>query len=169
MRPGVLADLESEGNALGPRLTREDRKALVDARERVLAQPGAAQESLGKILARLAPATTLKIPRVALCTRVSGFGRFETFASDTFVAGRVLRAIVYSELDGFAYRPAREGDPAQAGVPAAEQVSVELSQSVSLYHDPSGLLAWHRPAQRVVETTRNKRRDFYLIHQVALP
>jgi hypothetical protein len=106
---------------------------------------------------------------VALCTKVLGFGRFETFVSDTFYAGKPIRAIVYAEVDGFAYRPARAGDPVQRNVPLAEQQSVDLTQRLSLFHDQSGLLAWHVPAQRVVETSRNQRRDFFLIHQVELP
>ncbi|CAG0981156.1 hypothetical protein PHYC_01773 [Phycisphaerales bacterium] len=169
LRPGVLADLESPTNELHAKLSEPERAALIGARDRVLAQPSAANDALIKSLSKITRPIPLKIARGALCRRVNGFGRYEPFESDTFAAGRALRAIVYTELDGFSYRPAREGDPAQAGVPLADQHSVELSESLTLYHDPSGLQAWHRPGQRVIETTRGKRRDFYLIHTIELP
>lgn len=169
VKPGVLADLESPTNALGAKLNAEDRAVLLAARERVLASPSAASEALVKALARMSPPAALRIAKSALCRRVDGFGRFDAFESGTFVAGRPIRFIVYAEIDGFAARPAREGDPAQAGIALAEQMSTELTQSLTLYHDPSGLQAWHRPAQRVIETSRARRRDFYLVHQVELP
>lgn len=169
VRPGVLANLESASNLLGPRLATADRRALLEARDRVLKQPDKANEALVKSLSRVAPLATLKIARGALCRRVDGFGRYDVLGTDTFQAGRPLRMIVYCELDGFASRPAQEGDPVARDTSIGEQTSVELTQSLTLYHDPSGLQAWHKPAQRVIETTRGKRRDFYLVHQVELP
>jgi hypothetical protein len=169
MQPGVLADLEMPGSALGGKLSVEDRRALTDARDRILAQPGAANEGLVRTLARLAPPAALKISRSVLCTKVDGFGRYVPFNTDTFIVGRPLRAIVYIELDGFMARPACEGDPVQPGLSLGEQASVELSQSLTLYHDPSGLQAWRCPAKTAIETSRNKRKDFYLIQTIELP
>ncbi len=173
LAPGSLAQVESESSALSQQLTPTDRTTLLNAAERVRSQPAKAgsamNQALSQALARMGGSPQLHLPRVALCTRVLGFGRFETFASDTFYAGKPIRAIVYAEVDGFAYRPARAGDPVQRNVPLAEQQSVDLTQRLSLFHDQSGLLAWHVPAQRVVETSRNQRRDFFLIHQVELP
>jgi len=169
MQPGVLAELESAKNVLGSRLSPEDVRTLADARDRILAQPGAANESLAKTLARLAPPAALKIGRAVLCTRVQGFGRYDPFNTDTFVAGKPIRAIVYIELDGFMSRPARAGDPVDSALSLSDQVSVELSQAITLFHDPSGLQAKFIPPKTVVDTTRNKRRDFYLIQQIELP
>jgi len=173
LAPGSLAQIDSETSSLSKQLSPEDRATLLVAAERVRSEPAKAgsamNQALAQALARMGGTVPLHLPRVALCTKVLGFGRFETFASDTFYAGKLIRAIVYAEVDGFSYRPAREGDPVQRNVPLAEQQSVDLTQRLSLYHDQSGLLAWHRPAQRVVETTRNQRRDFFLIHQVELP
>lgn len=169
MQPGVLAELESTKNLLGSNLSPEDLRTLADARDRILAQPGAANESLAKTLARLAPPPALKIGRAVLCTRVQGFGRYDPIYTDTFVAGKPIRAIVYIELDGFMSRPARAGDPVDPLLSLSDQVSVELSQAITLFHDPSGLQAKFIPAKTVVDTTRNKRRDFYLIQQIELP
>lgn len=173
LAPGILSRLESDSSEISLALTPQDRTTLLGATERVRSQPAKAgtalNQALAQALARMGGTAPLRIPRVALCTRVLGFGKFETFPSNTFSAGSTIRAIVYTEVEGFAYRPAREGDPIQRNVPLSEQVSVDLTQRLSLFHDQSGLLAWHRPAQRVVETTRNQRRDFFLIHQVELP
>jgi hypothetical protein len=169
MQPGVLAEIDSPRSALGQKLTAEERRVLADARDRVLAQPGAANDSLTRTLAKLAPPPALKIERAVLCTRVQGFGRYDPYNTDTFVVGKPIRAIVYIELEGFMSRPARAGDNLDPALSLSDQVSVELSQSLTLFHDPSGLQAWHRPAKSVVDTSRNKRRDFYLIQQIELP
>ncbi|MFA6043798.1 MAG: hypothetical protein WC718_02335 [Phycisphaerales bacterium] len=169
MHPGSIAELDSASSVLGQRLAGDDRAALLAARQRVLAKPDQANQQLIAALTKIAPAAGLKISRAALCTRVQGFGRYDAISNSTFVAGQPIRLIVYTELDHFASRPAKDGDPAQASVPLGDQQSVELSQTLTLYHDPSGLQAWHRPAQRVVETSQRSRRDFYLIHQIELP
>lgn len=165
MRPGVLATLGDTGNPLAS-LSEQDKSTLIAARDRLLADPSNASNDLIK---SLRPAGGLMILRTALCTRVEGFGRFDPYSTSTFVQGRTLRAIVYVELDGFATRPARDSDPVMSNVAIDEQVSVDLTQSLSLYHDADDLLAWHRPARGVIETSRNKRRDFYLIQQIDLP
>jgi hypothetical protein len=169
LEPGILADLEAPDNRIGPRLTAEERQTLIAARDNILASPGTANESLVRALSRLAPPPELKIARAALCTRVTGFGHYDPFPSTTFLHARPIRAIVYVEVEGFMTRPAREGDPIGSGASLAEMLSVDLSQSLSLYQDPGGLLSWHRPARPVVETSRNKRRDFYIIQQIELP
>lgn len=169
LSPGALADLESPTSSLYAVLSPMERATLIAARDRVLANPSAANETLVKSLSRITPATPLRISRGLLCTRVQGFGRYDPFESDRFLAGRAIRVIVYTELENFASRPATQADPVQQSVPLSDQYTVDLTQSLSLYHDPSGLLAWHRPAQKVIETTRGKRRDFYLIHTVELP
>ncbi|MDX2131640.1 MAG: hypothetical protein SFY69_06285, partial [Planctomycetota bacterium] len=169
LRAGVLRDLESPSNVLHAGLDERDRLALLEARARVAATPGEANASLTRRLAGIAPGPGMRIVRGLLCTRVQGFGRYEAFASTTFAAGSPIRAIVYTELDGFGSRPAREGDPAMKDVALAEQTSVELTQELGLYTEPGGLRAWHKPGQRVIETTRGRRRDFYLIHTIELP
>lgn len=178
MRPGVLADLDSASSALAA-LPHADRALLAAARDRLGGRSAASEagDALRRTLAPgLAPvvnpdAAPLRIPRAALCARVESFGKFSplTTNNDTFAAGRAIRAIVYTELDGFAARPAREGDRLVPGAPASEQISVDLQQSLALFQDSTGLRVWSRPAQNVVETSRNKRRDFYLIQQVELP
>lgn len=192
MIPGILTTVESPGNPLGDRLTPPEIAALAAARDRSkAAQPSTiptpvqpkALPSTSSTTAPAQPATppapstvvigaktdNFTIPRAALCTRVQGFGKFEPYASETFVSGKPVRAIVYVEVDNFQTRPARAGDPVQMGSPLSEQLSVDLTQTLTLFQDTTGGVVWQKPAQTVVETTRGKRRDFYLIQTIELP
>lgn len=176
MKPGVLATLPAANvDAKHPlfNLNSPDRETLANARERILNNPEGVPEQLIKSLRTPADfvdsGPMLALSDMALCTRVDGFARYEPFASTSFVAGKPIRAIVYTQIANFSSRPARESDPVQRNVSASEQVSVDLSQELSLYHDPDGLLVWQRPAQTVIETSRTKRNDFYLVQQIELP
>jgi hypothetical protein len=169
LRPGAMADLDTSASKLASSLSPKDRTTLLDARDRLAGRHAQANEELGKLLTAVSPAPSLTIARASLCTRVTGFGAYTPYASTVFRAGQPIRAIVYIELDHFATRPARDGDQVFADSPIDQQVSVELSQSVSLFQDPGGLLAWHTPAQPITDTSRSKRRDFYLIQRIELP
>lgn len=173
LRPGILLDIDAASSPLAT-LTAQDRATLAAARDRLASKPGGGgggsnSDSLRQALSKISPPSNLRIARAALCSRVETFGKFTTLPNDAFVAGRPIRAIVYSELDGFSTRAASENDRPMRGVPLSEQVSVDLQQSLALFQDSTGLQVWTRPPQTVVETSRNKRRDFYLIQQIELP
>lgn len=117
-------------------------------------------------------AGSVRVERLALCRRVIGFGRYDPLPAAVFVAGRPARAVVYTELEGFTHRTARESDPG-----ASEQSwtaghdtlwAVDVSQEVGLWAS-DGSLQWKLPEEAVVEVARNKRRDFFLVRQVELP
>jgi len=172
MQPDALATLDRAGDPKHPLhdLAEADRATLAQARERLLANPkDVPPDLLAALRANAALPDQIVITKAALCTRVEGFGRFDVYSSNTFVAGTPIRAVVYTQLVDFGTRPARDTDPVQKNVPLGEQVSVDLTQEISLFHDPDGLLAWHRPGQIVVETSRTKRSDFYLVQQIELP
>ncbi len=103
----------------------------------------------------------LEITTASLCSRVEGFGNY-TPMSATWLAGRAQRTIVYAEVDHFATRLRRS--PA-----GEEQHEVRLTQELQLYHDADGLLAWRMPAQDVVDISRNRRRDFFVVQMIDLP
>ncbi len=147
--------------AAAPKPADEPKPAPVPAKPKI--EPPAPPE------AKPASSSNLRVARAVLCTKVMGFGKYNPYSSTTFSAGRAVPAIIYVEIENFASRPARDGDPAIADAALSELSSVELSQSLTLYQDPSGLQAWHHPSQSVVETSRGQRRDFYLIQQVELP
>lgn len=104
----------------------------------------------------------LTIARAALCTRVEGFGRYDPFPRDVFLAGRRLRMLVYTEIDGFHAEAASMsgGDPGW---------QVELSQELLLYHDADGTLAWQQPPRTSQYRARTRPRDYFVVNQVTLP
>ncbi|MFN0133940.1 MAG: hypothetical protein ACKVW3_15600 [Phycisphaerales bacterium] len=120
-------------------------------------------------------AQPMRISNASLCTKVSGFGQFVPVASTKFAAGRANRVIVYVEVDNFAYRTLAELDAGTASgragtaINTTDRWAVELSQELQLRHEPDGLLVWARPEQRVLETSRNRRRDFFLVDDVTFP
>ncbi len=166
---GACAGLDDEKSTLRNRLSEDDVRTLIGARDaaaKELETPKA--EEVREAIATVAPAPELRIPEAKLCTKVTGFGAYSTFASNVFPAGKKSRAIVYTSVEGFDARPAIAGDPVAPGTTITDQVSVELEQSLTLYQDSDDYQVWHRPPQRVVETARTKRRDFYLIQIIEL-
>lgn len=162
------------GTAAGGRLSPAERTSAeaVAGLLGTLLSPGEQDaEGRASVLQELASRLTqdigLRIPVALLCTRVRGFGRYEPFSRTDFLAGRPIRALVYVEVDGFEHRPV---DTSRlGGLEVEDRWSVELSEELALYHDPDGVLAWRRPAEKVVETSRNRQRDFYLLVEIELP
>lgn len=113
---------------------------------------------------RLAATHGVRIREAALCTRVAGFGQFTPVTSTRLLAGRSHRLFLYTEIERFARRAVTpsEADPSEW--------AVEISQELNLWHDaPTPILAWRRAEERVVETFRGPKRDFYLVHPIELP
>lgn len=156
LSPAETASLDAARSLFGD-LTRGSASA--GDPESVLAAVNRAAESL-------APLAGVRIKSAALCSRVLGYGRFEPLRSDSFQAGRRNRAILYVELDRFSHRPARSSDPGRL---PDDAWAVELSQELELRLDADGSLQWKRAEQTVIEASRNKRRDFYLIDEIELP
>ncbi len=127
-----------------------------------IASPAEVSEVLDRVKAELDEKAGLRITRAELCTSVQGFGRYEPFAANEFVAGVAQEMIVYTEVDRFGYRDftGTDGEP---------RYEVELSQRLELYHVADDLNTWNRAAEIISETSRNKVRDFYLINQITLP
>lgn len=171
LRPGIMSELDKPDSPFSKSLSRDDRKELLAARDRVASNPDSktlASDSLTRTLQTFAPPAALTIPKAALCTRVQGFGRYDALNSDKFLVGKPLRVLIYTELDGFTTRSARTGDPGMSAFDPPKH-AVELSQSLTLYHDPSGLVAWQRPPQTIIEPCKTKRRDFFLVQRLDLP
>lgn len=153
---GVLSD--SELSTL--RAVREMFDGVVSSGE--IASP----EQVGDLLTRLKDdldrASGIRVSRALLCTRVDGFGRYEPFASNEFIAGRAQEVIVYVEVDRFAQRELT-GNDGQA------RFEVEMSQRLELYHVADDLNTWNRAAEIDRSISRNRVRDYYLINKITLP
>lgn len=164
--PGVMMNPSSiEG------LTPEDARVLESwadlmrgASDRLDSSPGDARAlalAMRDAAASAESLEPLEITTATLCSRVEGFGNY-TPMSATWLAGRAHRTIVYAEVDHFASRLVRTPS-------GGETFEVRLTQELQLYHDADGLLAWRMPPQDVRDTSRNRRRDFFVVQMIDLP
>lgn len=142
-------------------------RALLDAIRSVHASLANGSEGAGAVdpadalrlaAERAAEGLPLRITDAKLCTRVVGFGDYNELSVNAFLAGSAARVVVYTEVDRFATR---------AGVGGRQ--TVELSQELDVYHDADGAHCWKRPAQSISESSRVKRRDFFLTNAIELP
>lgn len=165
-KPGTLADLDSPNSSLGKKLSADDFVTLKTARDRV-ATNKRVTEAANTAIAALSP-DRFSISRSVLCSRVRAFGDYEPLEGETFVAGRRMRAVVYTELDGLTSRPARPND---RGFRASAQtpVAVDVEQTIQLYQDDGGLLLWQTQPKARTEVSLSRRRDFYLVELIELP
>lgn len=134
--------------------------SMVD--EGALVGPHELASELERIRIQLAEWSGIVITRAALCTRVDGFGRFETFPSYRFRAGLEHEIIVYTELENFTQRES-------TGPDGLTRYGIELSQRLELYHVADDLNTWNRSADTVRDESRNRLRDYYLTNRVWLP
>lgn len=116
---------------------------------------------------RLNETAPLRITAAELCTRVWGYGQYETFdkASDgsyRFMIGRRQPIIIYTEVDRFGRSPTIDAD-------GVAQWKVELSQELQVFHLADDLLVTARSAETDTSLSRSKMRDYYLINQTYLP
>lgn len=116
--------------------------------------------------AQAAAAQPLNLPTVVLCTKVDGYGRYAPVSGATMLAGRGMTALVYSEVANFANTPASEATI--GATDSATGYHVQLSQALTLY-DSHGTAVWSMPAQSVRETSRNARREYFLVQRLELP
>jgi len=127
-----------------------------------IVSPALVSEQLEEIKSQLDAWAGLTIRKAALCTRVDGYGRYETFSSYRFIAGQAHEVIVYTELDRFmqSLTMGPDGQP---------RYGIELSQRLELYHVADDLNTWNRGAETVSDQSRNRLRDYYLTNRVFLP
>ena len=115
------------------------------------------RSALGDRLSAIIGEQPLAIRTIKLCDRVRSFGVYEELASDTFLAGREQPMVVYVELDHF------------KSVKTGEMHEVKLYQELVLYNESDGLAVWRQPEQQIVDESRNRRRDFYVVQPTRLP
>lgn len=111
------------------------------------------------------------IAHAELCRRVDGYGKYDPFPAHTFLAGKPNRLIVYTEPVNFGHRRPTASDHATSTTRTSDtRWVVDLSQELTLYHEASSdLQAWHRPKARIIDASRNRQRDYYLINEIILP
>lgn len=136
--------------------------------------PAAAGEVLDRAATEIRVVDNARISRAVLCRRVMGFGQYDPFSAPIFLAGRSNRALVYVEVDHLSHRAARDRDPGVSDQGWSASASdplwaIEVSEELGLWHDADGSLQWRKPEQTVVEVSRQRRHDFYLVQAIDLP
>lgn len=128
------------------------------ARQETNEKPSGDQQSAmnDQITNLFGPAAT-RIGQIELCRNVSGYGVYDPFESNTFLAGIEQPLILYVELENF------------NSLYDGQQYRVRLSQEVALYTDADGLRVWHLPREEIVDVSRKKRRDFFTVQLLQLP
>jgi hypothetical protein len=104
------------------------------------------------LIAALTGGPKLAIPKVDLCTRVDGFGRYTPLTNHKFLARANSRFIVYSELDGFSSEYT-DGN-----------FVTRLATRVSIESERDNIEVWQRSPEwtAVVDTSDVRRDEFFL-------
>lgn len=132
--------------------------------------PSDAAATLNLALAAIESDGRVRIAEARLCSRVLGYGQWTPLGRSSFVAGRRAPMIVYAEIEGFGTRDATPRESQRMGIAhAGANRAAEMDVSLELYHASDGVLAWQRPAERVVDVSRRHRRDFYVLAEIELP
>jgi hypothetical protein len=100
----------------------------------------------------------IEIVQLQLCRRVDGFGDYVPFEQTTYLAGQPQRMIVYVELENFASQPTEN-----------DRHEVRLQQRVQLFTSADGTMVWEHEPVRISDTSRNIRRDFFVVQVIELP
>lgn len=100
----------------------------------------------------------IRIKKVELCQRVRGYGVYEPFENHVFLSGREQPMIVYAELSNFHHQKNSES-----------RYQVKLAQEVVLYNEADGLAVWRQPTVDIVDESRNRRHDFFVVQMIRLP
>jgi hypothetical protein len=137
-------------------------RSLISARSSAERDPAAwanrqleAVEELRRLVRSRADLT---IPRVALCSGIEGFGRYEPIESAQFPAGQPRRVLVYIEVDNFSSEQTASG-----------MFRTLFTVRYSLL-DPQGKELFSQKDENIEDLARQRRRDFYLtIGPLAIP
>lgn len=152
------ADLASLKPAERELVERYHNLVVTLARELASEEGGLDQKKIMDRVSSLFDPNPIRITTAEICRRVRGFGVYEPFESRVFLAGREQSVIVYTELEHFQVVPTDGG-----------LSEVKLAQEVVLYNEADGLVVWQQPRVEVVDQSRNRRRDFFVVQMVRLP
>ncbi len=143
------------------------QQLLVSLREQAAQGGGSEQAAMGRAFDRKMldsalndafDAMPITIVHAGLCRSVSGYGVYEPMGGSSFLSGQANRAIVYVEVEDFATSALDDG-----------QREVRLMQELILYKENDGLAVWRHQPTQIVDVSRNRRRDFYVVQMITLP
>ncbi len=125
--------------------------------------PEALPAAVAQLHSNLTKEPQLRLNHAALSSRVSGFGAYDEFKRNeagryAFLAHSSQQAVVYMEVEDFTSELNANG----------EWVT-ELSQQLVIFSDRDGIPVWRQQWQPVVDVTKIRRRDFYIVQVVTFP
>lgn len=169
IRPGVLGSLETgpAAKALDPRQTKSVTLARdMAARQRqdpaLFNDPERLWKAMTEVAQPITQAKDVRIATAELCTRVDGFGQYETVKDRALLAGVPHSIVVYAEVDGYNLRKTAEAD--------GERYTVDMGQAVEVWQDadrPTLQRRWSETS--IKDVSRRIRRDFYITSVIELP
>ena len=113
---------------------------------------------------RLKRTPELKLPTIALCTRVGGFGDFDEWdihneaAQYSFVAHTSQPVIIYLEMEGFSSK-----------LNPNDLWETVTSQHLTIYSDRDGIPVWKEDWQSAADRSRKQRRDYFTVQKLTIP
>ncbi|MBL0869835.1 MAG: hypothetical protein IBJ18_04585 [Phycisphaerales bacterium] len=135
------------------------RELIRESQNPSVASDGAAlSRVIERAAAKASASQGLSVAQLQLCTRVDGYGKYVSLDGAPIVAGKPLMALVYTEVENFTQTSAGTGG----------EYSVNLSQEVRLYTE-AGTAVWSRPKQVARDSSKNRRRDYFLVQRIEIP
>lgn len=116
-----------------------------------------AVERLEALLRALATRSDPVVSGLAFCSKVTTFGVYDEMKEADFVAGRSIATILYSELRNF-----------RSQLNAAGLYETKLKTRVEVFSS-AGESIWSREEPEILDTCRNRRRDFFIAQRLNLP
>ena len=172
---GVIDEIDLPGG--GPlMLTEDERSALMAIRElavRLAGQSGEIggdpqriREVLIDAAEQLRDHARVRIGKAELCLRAPGFGNYVPLARRTFLAGRINRMVVYTEVEHFGLRTALSSETMTSG----DTVASEITQELELYlRSGDSKPTWQRRIDWLPRTSRRSFEDMFLAQAIELP
>lgn len=108
----------------------------------------------------LSPLASLQVNNITLCEEVKGFGNYVAFPSASFEPGQAT--IVYCEIEN--YKTSQVAGPRGLG----PQFESEFQSSISIVNEDRQVVRQFT-YQPIVDTARNRRRDFYIHYTLTIP
>ena len=105
---------------------------------------------------RLKAQAELTIPTMAICSRVQGFGVYDTMPT-SFKAGTDNQIIIYCEVANFASHQNEKGI-----------WETKLHQETALFTE-SGFNAWNEKSDIPADLSHIRRHDFFVLKKITLP
>lgn len=106
---------------------------------------------------RIRARSDLNVQSVNLCTSVKAFGNYEPIENTQFAAGSPTWTVFYCEVDGFLSQLSEK-----------QQWESKLSLELRLYNE-AGMQLWRVEPETVVDSSRKRRRDFFIAKRIQLP